>query len=61
MDGLRLDPDHDELAGRELRLVLHGLDQVLVVQVAVAEVEADQRVTDELRLAHGPAVDVGKS
>ena len=57
-DGLRLHPHHDEFARQELSLVLHRRDQILVVQVTVAEVEADQRVADELRLTHGPGVDI---
>ena len=41
-----------------ISLVLHRRDQVLVVQVTVAEVEADERVADKLRLTHGPGVDI---
>ena len=57
---LRLDPGDDALARLELGLALHRRDQVLVVQVTVAEVEADERVADELGLPHGAGVDVGQ-
>ena len=58
VDGLRLHPHDDQLARLEPAPALHRGDQVLIVQVTVAEVEPDQRVADELTLAHRPRVDV---
>ena len=61
VDRLRLHPGDEYLAGLESGLFLHSVDQVLVVEVAVAEVEADQRVAQELGLTHGALVHVGPS
>src|SRR5882757_9118067 len=55
---LRLHPDDDEFARLERRLALNRGDHVRVVQVAVAEVEPDQRVADELTFADASCVDV---
>jgi len=39
---------------------LHGLDHLCIVQVSVAEVEANQGVAHELTFPHGARVDVGQ-
>ena len=58
VDRLRLDPGHHELAGLEVAPPLDRLDELLVVEVAVAEVEPDDRVAAELGLTERVAVDV---
>jgi len=54
----RRDRDDDEFAWLETRFALNGRDHVRIVQVTVAEVEPDQRIADELALAHGAGIDV---
>ena len=49
VDRLRFDPGHEELAGLEVAALLDGLDELLVVEVAVAEVEPDDRVAARTR------------
>src|SRR5262249_44101392 len=59
-EGFRFHPGDDALARLEGGFGLHGPDHVRVVQVAIAEVEADQGVTHELALPHCAGVDVGQ-
>ena len=59
-EGLRLHPGDDALARLEAGFALHGVDHVCIVQVAVAEIESDQRVAHELALPHRADVDVGQ-
>ena len=56
--GLRLDRDHAELAGLELAALLDRLEELLGVEVAVAEVPAVHDAGDELALAHVVVLDV---
>lgn len=51
MDGLALEDYHPQLALVELATPLHRLEQLLVVQVAFAEVPPDQRPGDDFTLA----------
>lgn len=46
MDGLRVEQHHPHLTGLEAAPLLHRRDQLLVVQVAVAEVPADGSAAD---------------
>src|SRR5581483_4984543 len=51
VDGLALEDYHPQLALVELAAPLHRLEQLLVVQVAFAEVPPDQRAGDDFTLA----------
>ncbi len=56
--GLRLDRDHAHLARLELAALLDGLEELLGVEVAVAEVPAVHDARDQLALAHVVVLDV---
>ena len=55
---LRLEHDHAQLARREAAPLLDRLEQLLVVEVAVAEVPAGDDAGDQLALAHVVVLDV---
>ena len=55
---LRLERDHAHVARLELALLLDRLEQLLVVEVAVAEVPAGDDAGDQLALADVVVVDV---
>ena len=56
--GLGLEGDHPHVASAEPALLLHGVEQLLVVEVAVAEVPAGDDARDQLALAHVVVLDV---
>ena len=59
MCGLRLDHHHPQLIRGKVAFLLHSSEQLLVVEVTIAEVVAQDHPGDQLPLAHVVGLDVG--